>query len=78
MGEETAQKIKNAILDNLNYFENMSSEQIYDHRKNKFLSIGRGDGIKISEGSSGLTYNETKYKVIIKNIYINNFSKCLR
>ena len=75
--EETAQKIKNAILDNLNYFENMSSEQIYDHRKNKFLKIGRGGGFTKSsiDGETGLEYKEPAIlrlkRNIIKNKYIS-------
>ena len=74
--EETAQKIKNVILENLNFFENMSSEEIYDHRKNKFLKIGRGGGFAKSSvaGDTGLEFKEPivlKFKRnILKNKYI--------
>ena len=40
--DEIADSIKNTILENLNFFESMNSEEIFDHRKNKFLKIGRG------------------------------------
>ena len=33
-----AEGIKNTILDNLSYFESMNSEEILDHRKDKFLN----------------------------------------
>ncbi len=36
--------IKNSIKKNLDYFKSMSSEEIYNERKNKFLKIGRGNG----------------------------------
>ena len=67
--EQILKNIENSIEKNLIFFNQKSKEEIFNHRKSKFLSIGRGDGIKISEGSSGLTYNETKSQVIIKNIY---------
>ena len=58
--DEIAQSIKNNILKNLDYFENMVPEQIFDHRKNKFLKIGREGGFtKPSfEGDIGLEYKE--------------------
>ena len=47
-----AHRDKNAILDtvrvsiekNLNEFKNLSKQEIFDHRKQKFLSIGRTKG----------------------------------
>ena len=74
--DEIAQNIKNTIIENLNYFENMSSEEIFDHRKNKFLKIGRGGGFaKPSEGGeTGLEYSEPnslKLKIIFtQNKYL--------
>ncbi len=58
--EEVAQNVKNIILQNLKYFDNMSSEEIYEHRKNKFLKIGRGGGFNKTslDGQAGLEYNE--------------------
>ena len=43
--------IKESISKNLNYFKNMSADQIFKHRKNKFLSIGRTKGF-IPKGES--------------------------
>ena len=36
--------VRRSITNNLNEFENMSGEEIFSHRKNKFLSIGRTKG----------------------------------
>ena len=76
--EKIAERIKNTILDNLSYFESMSPEEILDHRKNKFLKIGRGGGFAkpSSEGETGLEFKEPvflKLRRIFtqkKNIYI--------
>ena len=74
--DEIADNIKNTILENLDYFESMNSEEIFDHRKNKFLKIGREGGFTKSsiKGESGLEYKEPaslKLKRIFnKNKYI--------
>ena len=36
--------VRTSIVNNLNEFENMSGEEIFNHRKNKFLKIGRTKG----------------------------------
>ena len=71
--DEIAQNIKDIILENLNFFENMSSEEIFDHRKNKFLKIGRGGGFSKSpmEGESGLEFKEPIF-LKLKRISSNN------
>ena len=33
--------VKHTIVKNLKFFENMSAQDVYDHRKSKFLKIGR-------------------------------------
>ena len=38
------QNVKNSILQNLRYFKTVSSEEVYNERKNKFLKIGRNKG----------------------------------
>ena len=38
------QNVKKSISENLEYFKNMSSEEIFNDRKNKFLRIGRSKG----------------------------------
>ena len=40
----TLNNVKNSILSNLNEFNSMSRDEILNHRKNKFLSIGRSKG----------------------------------
>ena len=44
--KEMAEKIKKSILKNLESFENLSGEQIFNQRKTKFLKIGRDQGFK--------------------------------
>ncbi len=36
--------VENSISKNLSFFEGMTGEDIFNHRKNKFLKIGRGKG----------------------------------
>ena len=58
--DEIAHNIKEVILKNLNFFEDMGPEEIFDHRKNKFLKIGRGGGFTKStiRGEIGLEFKE--------------------
>ena len=57
--------VRNSIRNNLNFFLNMNKEQILLHRKNKFLSIGRGRGL-----SSG---NTSSYNLSMKPNILNKF-----
>ena len=71
-----AADIKYSIIKNLKNFENFSKDEIYDHRKSKFLQIGRDQGFNkfsnISDG--GLSYKESTFSKVkmhlIKNKYI--------
>ena len=58
--ENIAQEVKNSIIKNLNYFEKLSGEDIYEHRKNKFLKIGRDRGFAetSSLNDKSLVYSE--------------------
>ena len=38
------ENVKDSILKNLDFFKEMTGEEIINHRKNKFLKIGRGKG----------------------------------
>ncbi len=51
--------VKNSIIKNLNVFQEMSSEEIFNDRKNKFLRIGRSKGFieNIDELSSLVDYS---------------------
>ena len=74
--DEIANNLKSTILENLNYFESMNPEEIFDHRKNKFLKIGRERGFAKTSvnGKTGLEYKEPitfKFKrILTKNKYI--------
>ena len=71
--DEIANSIRNTILENLNYFETMSPEEIFDHRKNKFLKIGRGGGFtkSSSDGETGLEYKEP-FSLKLKRVFLQN------
>ena len=59
--DQIAINVKESILRNLDFFEKMSKDQIYEHRKNKFLKIGREKGFITSSSSNdkGLVYNQS-------------------
>ena len=68
--ENIAMDIKSAIVKNLRKFEKFSKEEVYDHRKEKFLQIGRDQGFSKSSnlGDSSLSYKETGYQKIKSHI----------
>ncbi len=52
--------IKYSIIKNLKVFENLSGEEIHDHRKSKFLQIGRDQGFSTSNHiNNSLSYKES-------------------
>ncbi|NQW07604.1 MAG: acetyl-CoA carboxylase carboxyltransferase subunit alpha [Candidatus Pelagibacter sp.] len=63
--------VRRSIVNNLNEFENMTGEEIFNHRKNKFLSIGRTKGF-VSQLDDLSTLSIKKSKV---NIFIEKFFK---
>jgi acetyl-CoA carboxylase carboxyl transferase subunit alpha len=70
--EAIAVDIKHTIIKNLRNFENFSREEIYDHRKTKFLKIGRDQGFsKSSSLDGGLSYKESSIQKIITHIVQN-------
>ncbi len=61
--------VKSSIKNNLNYFSNMSRDEIISHRKNKFLSIGRDKGfINPLDKPSSLISQESKESKIKINL----------
>ena len=53
---------------NLNYFDELSPEEIMNERKNKFLKIGRNDGFMTStEDLSTLTIKKNNFDKILKS-----------
>ena len=70
--ESIAEDIKSSIIKNLKSFESLSKEEIYDHRKSKFLQIGRDQGFsKSSNLEGGLSYNDTNIQKIVSHIEKN-------
>ncbi len=73
--EAIVQDVKNSIIKNLRIFENMSKEEIYDNRKNKFLKIGRDKGFSSTSNlsDSSLVYNNNKLTKIKRNLAKHKF-----
>jgi len=68
--EEILNNVKKSILENLNYFNEMSPDEILNHRKNKFLSVGRNKGFVTSKTNNLVSdksiITELKNKINIK------------
>ncbi|MDC1129304.1 acetyl-CoA carboxylase carboxyltransferase subunit alpha [Candidatus Pelagibacter sp.] len=63
--------VRKSIENSLNEFFNMSGDEIFEHRKNKFLTIGRTKGF-VSQLDDLSTLSLKKNKI---NIFIENFLK---
>ncbi|MDC0372113.1 acetyl-CoA carboxylase carboxyltransferase subunit alpha [Candidatus Pelagibacter ubique] len=62
--------VRKSIEKNLNEFFNMSREEIFNHRKNKFLTIGRSKGfVNQLDDLSTLSMKESKVNLFIKNFF---------
>ena len=60
--------VRQTLTKNLNYFDELSSEEILTERKNKFLKIGRNDGFMTStEDLSTLTIKKNNLDQIFKS-----------
>ncbi len=60
--------VRETLTKNLNYFDELSSEEIMNERKNKFLKIGRNDGFMTStEDLSTLTIKKNNLDQIFKS-----------
>ena len=60
--------VRQTLTKNLNYFNELSSEEIMTERKNKFLKIGRNDGfISSTEDLSTLTIKKNNLDQIFKS-----------
>ena len=65
--------VRNSIKRNLEFFSIMDKNEIINHRKNKFLSIGRGQGFKIQSDPEKLSTRKSTLDKFIKHqkiIYI--------
>jgi len=60
--------VRESIKNNLNEFSNMSGDEVLNHRKNKFLTIGRSKGFvsKLDEVSS-LSMRKNKVNTFVEN-----------
>ena len=60
--------VKEILKKNLNHFDELSSEEIINERKNKFLKIGRNDGFMSStEDLSTLTIKKNNLDQILRS-----------
>jgi len=65
--------VRNSIKKNLEFFSTMNKNEIMNHRKNKFLSIGRNKGFEIKADSEKLSMKKSTLEKLIKDkkiIYI--------
>ena len=70
--ETIAYDIKHSIIKNLNFFQNLSKNEIYDHRKEKFLKIGRDQGFSQSSKNTSLSYQSDSFaSVVMSNLKQN-------
>ncbi len=66
--DQMLDNLRDSISKNLNYFEELSSEEIMNERKNKFLKIGRNQGfVSNSEDLSTLTIKQNNLDNILKS-----------
>ena len=74
--DSIAADIKHSIIKNLKSFENYSKEEIYDHRKAKFLQIGRGQGFSKTSNfeGGGLSYKDTNIQKFTSHIVKNKLT----
>ena len=70
-----AADIKFSIIKNLKNFESFSKDEIYDHRKSKFLQIGRDQGFSKSSNitDGGLSYKESVFNKLKSQINKNKY-----
>jgi len=62
--------VKKSIESNLNEFFNMNSDEILNHRKNKFLTIGRSKGfVSQLDDLSSLSMKKNKFNVLVESFF---------
>ena len=67
--------VRKSIEKNLNEFLDMSREDILDHRKNKFLTIGRNKGfVSQLDDLSTLSMKKNKINIFIENFFISKIN----
>jgi len=64
------ENVRKSIENNLNNFVNMSREEIFNHRKNKFLTIGRSKGFVTKlDDITTLSMKKNKINVFLTNLF---------
>jgi acetyl-CoA carboxylase carboxyl transferase subunit alpha len=68
--EKIIREVKDSIIKNLDYFKNFSKEEVYNHRKAKFLQIGRDKGFALSSNlnEKSLGYQDTNIQKFIRHV----------
>ena len=62
------ENIRNSISQNLDYFKTLTADEILNHRKDKFLKIGRSKGFVSSpESLSAIQTSGLDFKEIVKS-----------
>jgi len=62
--------VRKSIENNLNEFLNMSRDEIFNHRRNKFLIIGRTKGfVSQLDDLNTLSMNKSKINILIENFF---------
>jgi len=62
--------VKKSIESNLNEFFKMSGDEVLNHRKNKFLTIGRSKGfVSQLDDMSSLSIKKNKVSIFIENFF---------
>ena len=70
--------VRKSIDKNLSEFSEMSGEEIFNHRKNKFLTIGRSKGfVNQLDDLSTLSMKENKADVFVKNFFKSKLNLAL-
>ena len=69
--DKILKEIKDCIKRNLDEFKNMTRDEIYNHRKNKFLSIGRDSSFRNFDQTTSLVHKDTKISGVIKYLKKN-------
>ena len=64
--------LSDLIIKNLKYFENFTRDEVYDHRKAKFLKIGRDQGFNKPTNLSDISLG---YKMSLTNKIRGAFNK---
>jgi len=70
--------VRKSIESNLNEFLNMSGDEIFNHRKNKFLAIGRSKGFVTKlDDLSTLSLKRNSFNIFIENLLKSKINLCI-